>query len=68
MVRPSRVTIVLVTLLVFAVLLVGQAARVQLFEGKEWAERARRQQFRTGAVSAPRGKILDASGNVLADA
>ena len=67
MVRPSRVSIVLGTLCVFAILLIGQAARVQLLQGKEWAERARRQQFRTGSFSAPRGKILDASGNVLAE-
>src|SRR5688572_15638558 len=65
--RPSRITIVHATLLVFALLLVGQAARVQLMEGEVWAERARRQQFRTGEMVAPRGKILDASGNVLAE-
>ncbi|MGK2961286.1 MAG: hypothetical protein ACSLFK_03950, partial [Gemmatimonadaceae bacterium] len=67
MARPSRITIVHATLVVFAVLLIGQAARVQLVEGDEWAERARRQQFRTGPMVAPRGKILDASGNVLAE-
>ena len=67
MTRPSRITIVHATLIVFALLLVGQAARVQLLEGETWAERARRQQFRTGEMVAPRGKILDASGNVLAE-
>ena len=55
------------TLGIFALLLVGQAARVQLIQGEVWAERARRQQFRTGEMVAPRGKILDASGNVLAE-
>ena len=64
---PSRLTIVHGTLVLFALLLVGQAARVQLVQGDMWAERARRQQFRTGPMVAPRGKILDASGNVLAE-
>ncbi len=67
MARPSRITIVHATLMVLAVLLIAQAARVQLVEGELWAERARRQQFRTGPTVAPRGKILDASGNVLAE-
>lgn len=67
MARPSRITVVHGTLVVFALLLIGQAARVQLVQGDEWAERARRQQFRSGPMVAPRGKILDASGNVLAE-
>jgi cell division protein FtsI (penicillin-binding protein 3) len=65
--RPSRIGIVHATLLVFAILLLGQAARIQLVQGEMWAERARRQQFRVGPMVAPRGKILDASGNVLAE-
>ena len=65
--RPSRITIVHATLAVFALLLLGQAAKVQLVQGDTWAERARRQQFRVGPLVAPRGKILDASGNVLAE-
>lgn len=65
--RPSRISIVHGTLLVFALLLLGQAAKVQLVQGETWAERARRQQFRVGPLVAPRGKILDASGNVLAE-
>lgn len=67
MVRLSRVSIIHLMLVVFAILLLGQAARVQLIQGEQWAERARRQQFRTREVEAPRGKILDASGNVLAE-
>lgn len=67
MTRPSRITIVHGTLIVFALLLIAQAARVQLVEGEKWAERARGQQFRTGPTVAPRGRILDASGNVLAE-
>lgn len=67
MVRLSRVSVIHLMLVVFALLLLAQAARVQLVQGGHWAERARRQQFRTRAVEAPRGKILDASGNVLAE-
>ena len=53
--RPSRIGIVHGTLLVFALLLIGQAARIQLVQGEMWAERARRQQFRVGPMVAPRG-------------
>jgi cell division protein FtsI/penicillin-binding protein 2 len=53
-------------LALFAVLLIGQAARVQLFQGKQWSEKARRQQFNNRSVAAPRGNIFDAAGNVLA--
>ena len=67
MVRLSRVSVIHLTLVVFALLLIGQAARIQLVQGKEWADRARRQQFRIRPVAAPRGRILDASGNVLAE-
>src|SRR5687768_9342347 len=54
-------------LVLFAVALIGQAAKVQIVQGKDWAERARRQQFRTGSIVAPRGNIFDASGNVLVE-
>ena len=54
-------------LVVFAIALVAQAARVQIFQGKQWAERARRQQFATGQSRASRGNIFDASGNVLVE-
>jgi len=52
---------------VFALALVAQAARVQIFQGKQWAERARRQQFATGGSRASRGNVLDASGNILVE-
>jgi len=67
MVRVSRMTIVHLALGAFAVALVGQAARIQLVQGKEWADRARRQQYRQGAVAAARGIISDAGGSVLAE-
>lgn len=65
MVRLSRISVIHLMLVVFAVLLIGQAAKVQLIQGKDWAERARRQQFRNRPVAAARGSIFDAAGNVL---
>lgn len=65
--RLSRVSVIHLTLALFALLLVGQAARVQLVQGKQWAEKARRQQFRDRPVNAQRGNIFDASGNLLVE-
>lgn len=65
--RINRVSLTHSFLVVFAVALVAQAARVQIFQGKEWAERARRQQFSTGESHASRGNVFDASGNVLVE-
>ncbi|MDO8500390.1 MAG: penicillin-binding transpeptidase domain-containing protein [Gemmatimonadaceae bacterium] len=67
MVRLSRVSVIHLILALFAVALITQAARVQLVQGKDWAERARRQQYRNGDVAAARGNIFDASGNVLVE-
>ncbi|MEO8194112.1 MAG: penicillin-binding transpeptidase domain-containing protein [Gemmatimonadales bacterium] len=67
MVRLSRISVIHLILFIFAIALIGQAARVQLVQGNDWANRALRQQFRSGAVAAPRGDIFDASGNVLAE-
>ena len=65
MVRLSRVSVIHLVLGVFAAALIGQAARVQLVQGGEWAEKARRQQFNRRSFTAPRGNIFDAAGNVL---
>ena len=65
MVRLSRVSVIHVVLGVFAVLLIGQAARVQLMQGKEWAAKAQRQHFNRRSLTAPRGNIFDAAGNIL---
>lgn len=67
MVRLSRVSTIHVVLVLFAVALLGQSARVQLIQGKRWAERARLQHFRESPLAAARGNILDASGHVLAE-
>lgn len=65
--RPSRAGIIHSLLLLFAVLLIAQAARVQIFQGGEWAEKARRQQFKSRQVAALRGSIYDATGDVLVE-
>ena len=65
MVRLSRVSVIHLMLAVFALFLLGQAARVQLFQGREWAERARRQHFNNRSFAAARGNIFDAAGNIL---
>ena len=62
---PTRLTIINVTLLLFAVALLAQAAKLQLVDGDMWTQRARALHFDTDSVTAPRGAILDASGNIL---
>ena len=66
-VRPSRLTVIYVMLLLFAVALLAQSAKLQLIEGDRWSERAQALHFNTDTVPAARGPILDASGNVLVD-
>jgi cell division protein FtsI/penicillin-binding protein 2 len=66
-VPPSRLTIIYVLLLVFAAALLAQAAKLQIIEGERWAEKARALHFDSDTVAAPRGPILDTSGNVLVD-
>jgi cell division protein FtsI (penicillin-binding protein 3) len=64
---PSRVSIIHGVLVVFAVALVARAGKVQVIDGKQWSERAKRQQFSTSSAPAPRGNILDASGKPLVE-
>ncbi|MEO8624827.1 MAG: hypothetical protein ABI625_27335 [bacterium] len=66
MTRPSRVGIIHLALALFVVALLVKAARVQLFEGKRLAATAVHQQSTTSAIPAPRGEILDARGQLLA--
>jgi cell division protein FtsI (penicillin-binding protein 3) len=64
---PKRVAIVHGFFVLFALALVARAAKVQIIEGKDWVTRAKRQHFFAGSLSAPRGEILDASGNTLVE-
>ncbi len=67
MIPPSRIAIIHGALVVFAILLVGRAAKVQLVQGDRWAQQAERQQVAASSLPAPRGSILDANGEVLAE-
>ena len=64
---PSRIAIVHAFFVLFAVALVVRAAKVQVVDGKQWVARGKRQHFFASSLSAPRGEILDASGNTLVE-
>jgi cell division protein FtsI (penicillin-binding protein 3) len=64
---PNRVVVVHTFFVLFALALIARAAKVQVVEGKQWDARGRRQHFFASAMSAPRGEILDASGNTLVE-
>ena len=66
MTRPSRVGLVHMVLALFAIAIVVKSARIQLGQRARWAARAERQQSTERVVPAPRGDILDAEGNTLA--
>lgn len=63
---PSRVGLVHLVLALFALAIMAQAARVQLWQGRAWAASASRQQSTERVIPAPRGEILDAAGATLA--
>lgn len=64
---PNRVAVVHGFFVLFALALVARAAKVQVVEGKEWVARGKRQHYLASAAAAPRGEILDASGNTLVE-
>ena len=65
----SRIRAALVqgAFLLFALALVGRAAKVQLFEHDAWRARAASQQLAGRPLPAPRGTILDENGTVLVE-
>src|SRR6266513_4347086 len=65
--RPNRVAVIHAFFLLFAIAIVARAAKVQVVEGKQWDARGKRQHFFASPMSAPRGQILDASGNTLVE-
>jgi cell division protein FtsI/penicillin-binding protein 2 len=65
--RVSRIGVINISLFLFGLALLGRAAWVQLWEGQAWAARAVRQHFTDAPVPAPRGDILDATGEPLAE-
>jgi cell division protein FtsI (penicillin-binding protein 3) len=64
---PTRFAVIHTFFVLFALALVARAAKVQVVEGKQWAARGKRQHFFASGLSAPRGQILDASGNTLVE-
>lgn len=65
--RISRLGAVNLSLLAFALALLGRAAWVQLWQGNAWAARAERQHFTDTPEPAPRGDVLDATGQRIAE-
>jgi cell division protein FtsI (penicillin-binding protein 3) len=63
---PSRLGVVHMSLAVFFLAIVAQAARIQVVNGHAWERRADRQQTRVREIPAPRGQILDETGRVMA--
>jgi cell division protein FtsI (penicillin-binding protein 3) len=66
MTRPSRVGLIHLGLALFAIAIIVKAARVQVWERRSWTASAIRQQSTERVVPAPRGEILDAAGETLA--
>ena len=64
--KPARIGIIHLALAVFVVALLGKTARVQLLQGSKWAASAVNQQSTSRVIPAPRGDILDARGQTLA--
>jgi cell division protein FtsI (penicillin-binding protein 3) len=63
----GRVRLVHGAFVLFAVVLVGRAAQVQLFQTAAWRAKARQQQLSASPLPAPRGMILDESGAMLVE-
>jgi cell division protein FtsI (penicillin-binding protein 3) len=63
---PSRLGVVHLAMGGFFLAIVVQAARVQIWNGGAWARQAERQQTRERDIPAPRGRILDETGRVMA--
>jgi cell division protein FtsI (penicillin-binding protein 3) len=67
MLRDKRIAVVHLVLGLFAAAIVARAAQVQVWQGKQWKAKATRQHVAASSIPAPRGLILDASGNTLAE-
>src|SRR6185312_5404639 len=64
--RQSRITLIHLSLVLFAGAIVVRAAQVQLFQSKQWTQKAARQHFASTEIPASRGAIYDVSGAPLA--
>ncbi|MEO6778390.1 MAG: penicillin-binding transpeptidase domain-containing protein [Gemmatimonadaceae bacterium] len=64
---PNRLTIVFGSLVVFALSLVVKAGYEQLYRHAYWSRIGQRQHYTSSGLPAPRGLILDASGQTLVE-
>jgi cell division protein FtsI (penicillin-binding protein 3) len=67
LVSRSRSMLVHGALVLFALAIVGRSVQLQLLEGTRWSQVASRQQVKEQNITPPRGRILDATGNVLVE-
>jgi len=63
---PSRIGLVHLALAGFAFALLFRSASVQVVQQRRWAESAQHQQSIEATLPAPRGDILDAQGELMA--
>ena len=63
---PSRIGIVHLALAGFTLALLYRSASVQLLQQSRWAASAQHQQSIDATIPAPRGDILDAQGELIA--
>jgi len=63
---PSRIGMVHLALAGFALALIYRSASVQILQQSRWAASAQHQQSVDATIPAPRGDILDAQGEVMA--
>jgi cell division protein FtsI (penicillin-binding protein 3) len=66
-IRAGRVGLVHGAFALFAIVLIGRAAQVQVFQSSMWRARARSQQLAASPLEAPRGMILDENGALLVE-
>ncbi len=66
MLSTRRLTIVLVGMAMAMLIVVLRSAQVQVFAYSDYANQVRERQTTSYAISAPRGKIYDRNGNLLA--
>ena len=65
--NPNRLLIIHASLLLFALALIGKSAYEQLYRHDYWYRLGQRQHFASSGLPAPRGLILDASGQTLVE-
>lgn len=67
LVNRSRSVFVHASLVLFALAIVTRAVMLQLVDASQWSAKAEDQQVQESEIVPPRGRILDANGNVLVE-